>query len=308
VGGEHRRVVLETVERVGYRPNRLGQHLRRQRAETIGVLVPDIENPHFSESVRVFEDAAFGAGYRVLLHNTDETVGKQRAYVQVLADERVLGVIAAPVDVAGSGLEPLFEFDIPVVAFDRPLDDERADAVLCDNAGATRQATEHLIWLGHERIAYVGGKPDVATGAERLEGYKAAMRAARLTPFGVNGEFRTEPAEREVAALLALENPPTALLVANNLMVLGALQAVRAAGLTIPHDIAFLAIDDPLWAQLIDPPLTVVSQPTRQMAESAIALLLERIDNPREEGRRVVFATDLRIRSSCGMRQDGRRT
>lgn len=299
---QHRQRVLEAVERSGYRPNRLARNLRRQRAETIGVLVPDIENPHFGESVRVFEDAAFRAGYRVLLCNTDETLEKQRAYVQVLAEERVLGVIAAPADGTGVGLEPLFALGIPVVAFDRMIADKRADAVLCDNAAGTRRATEHLLWLGHRRIAYVGGRPDVETGTERLEGYTAAMRAAGLTPFSVCGAFRREVAEREISALLRLEERPRALVVANNLMALGALSAIRAMGLRVPDDVALVAIDDPPWAELVDPPLTVVAQPVRRMAETAMTLLLERIDEQRNEPKRIVLPLGFHIRASCGMR------
>jgi DNA-binding LacI/PurR family transcriptional regulator len=302
VGEDHRRRVLAAVEQIDYRPNRLARNLRRQQAETIGVVVPDIENPHFSEAVRVVEDAAFQSGYRLLLCNTDETREKQRAYLQVLADERPLGVILSSADRAGIGLDLLFDRGIPVVAFDRLVDDDRVDAVTTDNADAARRATEHLIWLGHKRIAYVGGRQDVGTGAERLEGYIAAMRAARLTPFTLNGGFRAEIAEREVAAVLRLDERPTALVVANNLMTIGALQAIRAARLVAPADIAIITIDDPPWAALVDPPLTVVAQPVRRMAETAIRLLLERVEHRREELSRVVLPLELRIRESCGTR------
>lgn len=298
---DHRRRVLDAAAQIDYRPNRLARNLRLQQAETVGVVVPDVENPHFSQAVRVFEDAAFSAGYRLLLCNTDETVEKQQAYLQVLADERVLGVIIASADSRGTGLEPLLDLDIPVVAFDRAVLDTRADLVICDNQEATRRATEHLIWLGHERVAYVGGRTDVDTGAARLAGYTGAMRAAGLTPFPISGGFRTEIAEREVRALLTLPFRPTALLVANNLMALGVLKAVKQAGLSIPGDIAMVAIDDPAWAELIDPPLTVFAQPVRQMASIAIEFLLERLGGRREEPGRVVLPLDLRVRESCGM-------
>ncbi len=302
VRAEHRGRVLDAVARLDYRPNRLARNLRLQTAETIGVVVPDIANPHFSEAVRVFEDAAFRAGYRVLLCNTDETLEKQLAYLEVLADERVLGVIVSPADSRGTGLEPLLDRGVPVVAFDRMVTDPRADSVICDNMDATRRATEHLLWLGHERIAYVGGRPDVETGAERLDGYVAAMRAAKRTPFAVNGGFRTEIAEREVATLLSVQPRPTALVIANNLMAVGALRAIRRAGLAIPGDVALVSVDDPVWAELVDPPLTVVAQPVRKMAEAAIELLLERIERRRTEPVRLILPLDLRIRASCGMR------
>jgi LacI family transcriptional regulator len=303
VRDDHRRRVLEAVRQTGYRPNRIAQNLRRQRAETIGVVVPDIANPHFSEAVSVFEGLAFSQGYRLFLCSTDETVAKQRAYLQALADERTLGAIVAPADSRGSGLDRLLDLGIPVVVFDRWVHDERADTVLCDNTDATRKATEHLLWLGHERIAYVGGRLDLETGAERLAGYTAAMRSAGRTPFAVDGGFRPDAAERETAALLAVSDRPTALVVGNNLMTLGALRAIRTAGIAVPEQLALVAIDDPSWASLVDPPLTVVAQPVQTMAETAMTLLLERVDGMRRESIHAILPLELRIRVSCGMKR-----
>lgn len=301
VNAELRRRVIDAAKQLDYRPNRLARNLRRQKADMIGVVVSDIENPHFSESVRVVEDAAYRAGYRLLLCNSDETPDKQRTYLEMLAQERVVAAILSPADRAGAGVEALLDIDIPVVCFDRVVDDPRADAVICDNVDGLRRATEHLIWLGHTRIAYLGGRLDVETGAERLEGYTLAMRAAGLTPFALDGEFRTEPAEAAANRLLAGEPRPTALLVANNLMTIGALRAVRTAGLRIPDQLALVAVDDPPWAELIDPPLTTLAQPVRTLAEAAMQLVLERIEGNRLEATRTVMPFELRIRESCGM-------
>ena len=301
VNGDLRRRVLDAATQLDYRPNRLARNLRRQKAEMIGVVVSDIENPHFSESVRVVEDAAYKAGYRVLLCNTDETLEKQRTYLQMLAEERVVAAILSPADRAGAGVEALLDTGIPVVCFDRMVDDPRADAVVCDNVDGLRRATEHLIWLGHERIAYLGGRLDVETGIERLEGYTAAMRAANLTPFALDGGFRTEPAEVAAARLLATEPRPAALIVANNLMTIGALRAIRSAGLRIPDDLALVSVDDPPWAELIDPPLTTLAQPVRALADTAMRLVLERVEGSRAAARRIVMPFELRVRESCGM-------
>ena len=301
VNAELRRRVIDAAKQLDYRPNRLARNLRRQKADMIGVVVSDIENPHFSESVRVVEDAAYRAGYRLLLCNSDETPDKQRTYLEMLAQERVVAAILSPADRAGAGVEALLDIEIPVVCFDRVVDDPRADAVICDNVDGLRRATEHLIWLGHTRIAYLGGRLDVETGAERLEGYTLAMRAAGLTPFALDGEFRTEPAEAAANRLLAGEPRPTALLVANNLMTIGALRAVRTAGLRIPDQLALVAVDDPPWAELIDPPLTTLAQPVRTLAEAAMQLVLERIEGNRLEATRTVMPFELRIRESCGM-------
>src|SRR4051812_36497678 len=158
----------------------------------IGVVVPDIENPHFGELVRSVEDQAFAAGYRVLVCNTDETAEKQRAYLDALIDERVLGVIISPSDPGGEQISRLLDLGIPVVACDREVEDPRADAVLADNVKAVRIGTDVLIAEGHRRIAFISGRADVETGAERLAGYEMAMRAAQLEPLEVDGDFRLE--------------------------------------------------------------------------------------------------------------------
>lgn len=304
-----RRRVLAVVEEMGYRPNRLARNLRRQQVDMIGVVVSDIENPHFSEIVRVVEDEAYKAGYRVLLCNTDETADKQQAYLEMMAGERVLAAIVSPADAQAKGVESLLSLGIPVVALDRMIGDERTDAVVCANVEGLRRATEHLIWLGHKRIAFVGGRTDVETGAERLQGYTAAMRAAGLVPFSLDGGFRTEGAEAVVADLVTHAQRPTALVVANNLMTLGAIRALRQAGVSTPDEIALVGVDDPPWADLVDPPLTTVAQPVRQMARTAMELVLERIEGRRAGARRVVLPLELRVRRSCGARSasdDGR--
>ncbi len=300
VGESYRARVQRAVEELDYRPNALARNLRRQRTAIIGVVVPDIENPHFGELVRSVEDQAFEAGYRVLVCNTDETAEKQRAYLEALIDERVLGVIISPSDPGGEQITRLLDLGIPVVACDREVEDPRADAVLADNVKAIRIGCDLLVAAGHRRIAFIGGRTDVETGAERLAGYEMAMRAAGLEPLVVDGDFRLERAEAAVAGLLAREPRPTALIVANNLMTLGALRAVRDAGLRVPVDVALVGVDDQPWSALVDPPLTTLAQPVRAMAADAMELLLQRVSGAREHPRRIVHPFELRTRASSG--------
>ncbi len=299
--------VLQAVAELDYRPNRLGRNLRQQNSETLGVVVSDIENPHFTQMVRAVEDAAYRRGFRVLLCNTDETPEKQRSYLHVLAAERVVGVILAPSDPADSAIGELLDMSIPLLAFDRTVDDPRADAVVADNVDGSRRATEHLIAAGHTRIGFVGGLGAIQTGAERLAGYEAAMRDHGLTPHVANGAFRIEQAQRATEELLAAHAELTAMIVANNLMTIGALRALRGQRVAVPGDIALVAIDDPFWAELVDPPLTALAQPVRRMAESAVTLLFERIGATKQapargpaRATRVVFPFELRVRGSCG--------
>jgi LacI family transcriptional regulator len=298
VGEDYRLRVLEAVDELGYRPNRLARNLRKQRSATIGVVVADIDNPHFSEAIRAVEDAAYNEGYRVLVCSTDENPEKQATYLQALEDERVLGVVISPSDPEGAGIGHLIDLGIPVVALDRAVTDPRADAVVPDNLRGAGIATETLIARGYRDIAFVSGPQTLDTGLERLAGYELAMRGAGLSPRVVNGGFRIEPAREAVAGLLDEPETPSALVVANNLMVVGALHAVRAAGLRVPDDIALVGMDDPVWAALIDPPLTALAQPVRNMANDAMELLLERVTGRRTQPRRIVHPFELRLRAS----------
>lgn len=297
---EHRERVLQTVAALGYRRNGLARNLRRQKTDMIGVVISDIENPHFTQMVRAVEDAAYRKGYRVLLCNTDETAEKQRSYLHVLAAERVLGAILSPSDPSGEEIGELLDLGIPLVAFDRTVEDPRADAVTVDNVEGARRATEHLIGLRHRRVGFVGGRTDIQTGADRLAGYEAAMGAGGLEPFSAEGGFRLAQAQAATAQLLDCVQGLTALVVANNLMTAGALQVLRTRGLRVPADVALVGIDDPYWAQLVEPPLTALAQPVRRMADAAVRLLFERLGGEREHATHVVYDFELRVRGSSG--------
>jgi LacI family transcriptional regulator len=291
--------VRSAAAELGYRPNRLARNLRRQQMEAIGVVVPDIENPHFAEMVRVVEVIALGLGHRVLVCNTDEDGARQAACLQMLADERVSGIVLSPSDPDGS-IEHLRDLSIPVVAIDRTLTHGATDAVVSDNVPAVRAATQRLIDTGHSHIAFVGGRSEVETGSERQQGYLEAVEAAGLSPVLADGGFRQDAAEAAVAGLLGGDCQVTALMVANNLMALGAIRAIRAAGLRIPDHMAVIAVDNPPWAELLDPPLTVIAQPIRAMAVRAVELLVQRLDGSEAPPVREVFPLELIVRSSCG--------
>lgn len=296
----HRERVLQAVAELDYRPNRIARSLRRQTTETIGVVVSDIENPHFTRSVRAIEDAAYKRGYRVILCNTDETPEKQRAYLEVLAAEQVVGVILAPADPRDPTISTLIDMNIPVVAFDRSVDDQRADAVFADNTQAARLATDHLLKAGRNRVGTIAGRLEIQTGADRLRGYQEAMERHDLVPAIGHGEFRLDCAQRATSQLLDDQPDLDGLVVANNLMAIGALYALRDAGKRVPDDIALVGIDDPSWSGLVDPSLTTLGQPIAQMARSAFDLLVDRITKQRTQSRFVIFNFELVVRQSCG--------
>jgi DNA-binding LacI/PurR family transcriptional regulator len=301
VGDPKRELVLAAIEELGYRPNRLASNFRRRQTKMIGVVVSDIENPHFTEMVRAVEDAANLRGHRVLLCNTDEDTAKQRDYLGVLAAERVAGVILSPSDGRAAEIAELLDHGISLVAFDRRVADRRADAVVVHNTAGARAGTEHLLAGRHERVGFVGGPVGVQTADERRAGYEQAMAAVGLAPRIADGRFRTEAGRAAAGELI--DGGASALLVGNNLMTIGALRAVKERGLRIPDDVALVSIDDPPWAELTDPPLTTLAQPVRQMAEAAVGLLLERIDDGRTRRKQCVFELVLRHRGSCCRRK-----
>jgi len=297
VGQAKRELVMAAIEELGYRPNRLASNFRRRQTEMIGVVVSDIENPHFTQMVRAVEDAAYLRGYRVLLCNTDEDPAKQRDYLGVLASERVSGVILSPTDRNAGEIAELLDHDIPVVAFDRSVADPRADMVLVENLTGTRIGVEHLLAGGHTRVGFLSGPAGVQTADERRLAYERAIAAAGLPSLVADGRFRAEGGER--AATELLERGATALLSANNLMAIGALQAIKDQHLRIPDDVALVSVDDPPWARLTDPPLTTLAQPVREMAEAAVDLLLSRMGDHTSGPRQRLFQLELRHRGSC---------
>ena len=298
VSEERRTRVLQAVAELGYQPNRVARNLRRKLTDTIGVVVSDVENPHFTRAVRVIEDTAFAKGYRVLLCNTDETPAKQSAYLEMLAAERVLGAIVVPADPGDSTIGQLIDMGIPIVAFDREVDDPRADAITADNAAAAFRATEYLLERGHVNIGFVAGTPHIQTGEDRRVGYERAMASQGLATHSVSGMFRIEEANTATHQLLSERPETTAIVVGNNLMTVGALDALRSDGITVPDDVSLVQLDDPFWAQLVDPATTSLAQPVRNMAQSAIDLLLQRIRKERETSKHIVFQFELRERNS----------
>ena len=300
VAPAYRDRVLRAIKELDYRPNGLARHFRLQTADVVGVLVSDIENPHFTGMVRAIEDAVYGHGKRVLLCNTDENPEKESAYLEVMARDRVRGVLISTSDPTNAGISRLLDLGIPVIAFDRLVRDPRADAVIVDNWAAGRTATELLLQAGHTQIGCISGPGTVQTAADRFAGYELAMRSRGLEPKSIRGLFRADGACAATHKLLETEPKLTAMVVTNNLMAVGALRALNERHVNIPNQIAFVAIDDPFWSDLVRPQLTTLAQPIRAMADRAVELLFERLMKRDREVRIEKFGVELRLRESCG--------
>jgi len=295
-----RESVLAAIAELHYSPSRLARHLRSQSTRTIGLIISDIQNPFFTSLVRGVEDVAYQNGYSILLCNADEDPTKEQLYVEVLRAERVAGAIVA---CTGETCCPaLLESSLTWVAVDRRVSDLTVDTVVVDNVAGARQAVLHLLDLGHRRIGLIGGPVAVTTGRERRDGYLAAC-AARGLPVPadllLSGDFKEASGRRLASELLARPEPPTALFVANNLMTMGALQAMQEHAVRIPQDISVVGFDDVPWMSLLQPPLTVVRQPTYQIGKEAAELLFRRLrEGPQKPTESIVLQPELIIRGS----------
>jgi LacI family transcriptional regulator len=300
-----RRRVEDAIDELGYVPSRLARGLSAKRTGTLALIVPDVANPFFTLIVRGAEDVARRAGYRVILCDTRADLTVEREVIEEMLAHRVEGILIAPVsDRSREHLRRLTAFNVPFVLVDRTVPGIEADAVLGDSAEGAQRLVEHLLLLGHRRIGMIVESDDVSTARDRRIGYEAALRAAEL------------PADPELVArasvdpgggyagmrrLLALDEPPTAVFTVNNLVAVGAIEAVRSAGMEVPDDVALVCFDDIEYASRLYPFLTVMEQPAETFGTLGTQLLLERIENRAPERPRVVvLPAQFVVRQSCG--------
>lgn len=314
VGEKTRQRVLQVIDEMGYVPSRVARRLRMDRghANLIGLVLPDIQNPFFADLARGVEDVAQKHGYAVFLGNSDEDPRKEQHYLEAMRAESVDGVIVPPISERDEAVAQLSRSGVPVVCVDRRLSIVDTDTVVVDNVRGAYKATDHLIQLGHRRIGFIEGRPEISTSRERMEGYRRALEEHEL-PFERalvrEGDSRQASGARLARELLTVSERPTALLVGNNLMTLGALEASHALGLRIPEELAIVGYDDMPWALALNPPLTAVRQPGYEVGQRAMELLLERINNPTRSNTLVLLQPQLVVRRSCGveLRQNRRR-
>lgn len=303
VGSDARQRVLAAVSELKYHPNRLARNMRHGSARIFSLIVSDISNPFFTAVARGAEDVAQANGYSLAVFNTDEDPAREAACLSVVGAERSAGLVLASTNHAAESLAHVIRLNIPVVAIDRRLTGVMTDVVAVDNATAAHEAVSRLIDLGHRRIAIVGGPEGVSTADERLAGYQRALRDHRLPidPELVrHANFRESGGRAETLALLGLRKPPTAIFAVNNLTGLGVLRALRERGVHIPGQMSVVAFDDLPIGDLLDPPLSVVRQPTHKIGATAAELLLRRIGDPAARIREVLLSAHLVIRGSIG--------
>ncbi|MDX6411509.1 MAG: LacI family transcriptional regulator [Gaiellaceae bacterium] len=302
---DKRRRVEEAIEELGYVPSRLARGLTRQRTGTLAVIVPDVANPFYTLILRGAEDVARRAGYRVILCDTRSDIGAEQEVIEEMIAHRVEGILIAPVsDRSRDHLRRLAKYGVPFVLVDRTVPGIDSDAVLGDSESGARQLVDHLVAHGHKRIGMIVESDDVSTARERTRGYQAALAAAGIPldpELVANATVDPGGGLDGMQQLLALDDRPTAVFTVNNLVALGAIEAIRAAGLEVPDDIALVCFDDIELASRLYPFLTVMEQPAETFGTLGTQLLIERIEGRGPERTRlVVLPAEFVIRKSCG--------
>lgn len=301
--------MLEAIEALNYQPNVLGRYLRRMETETVLVVVPDIMNPFFSKVLRGIEAVALKHGYQVLLGDTQNDARLEEQYLNVLPQRQVDGMIFLTARIRKELMEEMAR-QFPIVLACEYLEGADIPTVSIDNISSARKATEHLIRLGHCRIAHLSGPMNIILSRDRLRGYQQALAQHELEADAAlvqEGDFTYESGYHLTLKLLALEKPPTAIFAANDEMAIGAIKAVRHRGGRVPDDVAVVGFDDIQMASIFEPSLTTIAQPMFEIGQKAMELLLALIEGTSARRRQLVLPDRLVIRDSCGGERSGQR-
>ncbi len=275
--------VLKAIAESGYKPNELARSLRRQSSNTLGVIVPDLTNNFYANVIKGVEKIAWQNGYSVIVCNSDENIEKEKAYLDLLLQNKIAGLVMATVAGHTSMIRSYREANIPVVFFDNvPHSDENFDVVTIDNIRASYELTRHLIDQGTREIAFITGPLNQSTSYDRLTGFRRCMEDHGLQvkdKLVAVDEFKLESGYRIMRKWLADGERPEALFAANNFILYGAIRAITEAGLTIPDDIkvvCFDALDD---TGLIRPEITTVMQPAYDIGVIAGEIIMRKEAN-----------------------------
>jgi LacI family transcriptional regulator len=302
VKSEKREQVIDAMKRLGYVANPQARSLVSGRSQVLGLLVHDLGNAYTAEIIHGIEETLVANGYELMLYTTHRQKNKEAIFVNTLTYGLIDGLLLLLPLNPGGYLENLQDQRFPYVVIDHQGFDDSSPAVVATNWQGAYDATCYLIELGHRKIGFVAGTPEMSSAVERLDAYKVALTAHGIgfrPDLVQNGDFKQHPGYVAANALLDLADPPTAIFAANDLSAMGVCEAIRSRGLHIPEDMSVIGFDDIPEARLMHPPLTTVRQPLIDMGRLATRMLLEHIQNPNQPASRIVLPTELIIRSSC---------
>ena len=296
--------VQATIKELGFVPNGFARHLRSGQSRTLGLIVPDVANPFFTEVARGVEDAASKRDYAVFLCNSDESASKEDRYINVLIQQQVRGVIITPADMKSDRLEAMRERGIAVTLLDREIKGRKQCSVSVDDVHGGQIAIEYLAGLGHKNIAWVCGPESIPQVADRGAGVTKAAKVAGTKIETIRVPLMNATKGEEAAKkILELDVMPTAIFCANDLLALGVMRALLASKVRIPDQVSVLGYDNIEFAPSAAVPLSSIAQPSYQMGVTAADLLLNECeDGDNHEHQQIRFQPQLVERASTGKR------
>ena len=299
--------VESIIEKLNYRPSALARSIKRSRTDTIGLIIPKIMNSFYIQVIELTERIVNKKNYTLFLGNSDEDIETEVRYLRKFSTMRIDGLILASVGKINEAkiqaeLSSYSALSIPVVLLVRRLPNIDFDMVMLDNTNGAYKATRYLLDRGHKRIGIISSSIQTSAGQERIDGYMKALEElqiphdSKLIHFG---GLTIEGGYQKTNELLGLDNPPSAIFVASNFQLLGALRALKGKNVNIPDEISLICFDDTEWSSFADPPLTVVKPLTEELCHVATKYLFERIDGEYSgERRRKIIPTELVVRMS----------
>lgn len=294
--------VRNTAREMNYKPNAIARGLVMKKTKTIGLIIPDITNPFYPEIARAVEETVNKEGYSVIFCNSDWKCDKETEYVDLLISKKVDGIILAP---TGEQMLELGNIDIPIVIVGKRNGYNNSDYVVIDDKKGGFLATEHLIKCGCRKIMFVGGKQNVESNRDRLDGYKQALNLYNIAIDELmirNGNFKRESGYVLMREVLEKHYVPDGVFAGNDMLALGVIQAINEFGYKIPEDISVIGFDDIPFAELPEISLTTIAQPKYKMGILAAEEILAKIKNESVEDGKIVMTPELVIRKTTHYR------
>lgn len=309
VNEETAKRVLRAAEELGYKPNPIARGLKTNRSYTVGVLIPDLTNPLFPPILRGIEDSLEPAGYTPLTANTDNDPERELLDSQTMRARQVDGIIAATARRDHRLHDALLDAGIELVLVNRRQEQLPVSSATADDRLGMRLAVEHLVSLGHERIAHLAGPLDYSTGLDRYDSFHEAMGAAGLEPDPalvlVAEAFTEAEGARLCGQLLADGHELTAVAAANDLLALGCYDVLAERGMRCPEDVSVVGFNDMPFAARFQPPLTTIHIPHYEIGRAAGELMLERLQDGEAVPREIRLEPQLVVRESTAPRNPG---
>lgn len=306
VNGKTSDIGAETIERIeavlkeyNYIPNGLARSMKTNRSYSIGLIIPDVRNPFFTEIARGAEDMAYKNGYTLFLSNSDDDFNKEKKYIQSHLEKRVDGILLIGSHERLEEEEKNMNLDIPIVTIDRPSSYRSiVGEVSTDNYLGAKEAAQYLLELGHSKFLYVGGSPLNTTNCERKHGLLDSIQNENNNVLVdvVDGSFTFEHGYDSIMNLQAI--PYTAIFCANDMIAFGVIKALSDKGLQVPEDISVVGVDDITFARTSNPSLTTVRQPSYELGQLGAQMLIKSITHNKSKQNNLVLKQELVIRSS----------